>query len=211
MSDHLPARLSSGFTRIKSTRVRALLSIGMVFGLGAVGTLAYWTDSATLAGGTFTAGKLDIKLGTPAVDNNPPQFTTDFAMTNLQPGGPAKAAVVTVRNTGSVDFVYSVSGLATNTGAGVLASVLNFKVVPGGALNVGATDCTGTSTFNNTMATTQTVVPFSPPVTPTAPRINAAATDTFCVVASLPSSVTTGQTDSATAAFTFTAKQVGAP
>ena len=41
---------------LRSRRTRALLSIGVVLGLGSVTTLAYWTDSATLTGGTLRVG-----------------------------------------------------------------------------------------------------------------------------------------------------------
>lgn len=200
MSNHLPSRMASGLKRIKSTRVRALLSLGMVFGLGAVGTLAYWTDSAALAGGTFTAGDLDIKLGSPGVDNSPGQFTTDFAMTNMQPGD-SKAAIVTVRNSGSIGFTYTATGV---TSGGALASLLSFKVVPGGALS-GTTDCTGAPSFTGTMASTQNVI------TANRPLAGNGGNESFCVVATLPNGTTTGQNSSASATFTFNAKQVGAP
>ncbi|GAA3531520.1 hypothetical protein GCM10022234_30840 [Aeromicrobium panaciterrae] len=202
MSKRRSSRTASGLKRIKSTRVRALLSIGMVFGLGAVGTLAYWTDSATLAGGTFSAGTLDIKLGSPApgVDNNPTQFATDFAMTNMQPGD-SRAALVAVRNSSSLGFTYTATGV---TSGGTLASLLTFKVVPGGSLS-GSTDCTGTATFTGTMATTQNVISADRPLA------GGGGTESFCVVATLPTGTTTGQNTSATATFTFNAKQVGAP
>ncbi len=202
MSNHLPPRMASGLKRIKSTRVRALLSLGMVLGLGAVGTLAYWTDSATLDGGSFVSGNLDIKLGSPApgVDNNPSQFTTDFAMTNMQPGD-SKAAIVTVRNSGSIGFTYTATGV---TSGGALASLLSFKVVPGGALS-GTTDCTGTPSFTGTMASAQNVI------TANRPLAGSGGNESFCVVATLPTGTTTGQNTSATASFTFNAKQVGAP
>jgi predicted ribosomally synthesized peptide with SipW-like signal peptide len=197
--------MTSGLKRLKSTRVRALLSLGMVLGLGSVGTLAYWTDQATLTSGTFTAGNLDIKLGSPApgVDNNPSSFSTDFAMSNMQPGD-SKAAAVAVRNSGSIGFTYTATGV-TSTAAGI-GSLLTFKVVPGGTVNGGATDCTGgTTTFGPaTMSSSQNVIATNRPLA-------AGATETFCVVATLPSGTTSGQGTSASATFTFNAKQVGAP
>ena len=47
---------------LRSRRTRALLSMGVVLGLGSVTTLAYWTDSATLTGGSFASGTIDLKL-----------------------------------------------------------------------------------------------------------------------------------------------------
>lgn len=198
MSDHLPARKHLTFERLRSTRVRALLSLGIVLGFGAVGTLAYWTDSATLAGGTFTSGTLDIKLG--GADNNPAAFSTSFAMTNMQPGS-SKAATVLVQNSGSLDFTYTATGIASG---GTLASLLEFKVVPAGVINGGATDCAGTSSYNATMAASSNVITANRP-------LPAATSEAFCVVATLPTGTTTGQNTSAAATFTFNAKQVGAP
>ena len=43
----------------RSDRVRAVLSLGIVLGFGAVGTLAYWTDDATASGATFESGTLN--------------------------------------------------------------------------------------------------------------------------------------------------------
>lgn len=203
MSNHLPPRLTSGLKRIKSTRVRALLSIGMVFGLGAVGTLAYWTDSATLTGGTFTAGTLDIKLGNPSVDNNPPAFATSLALANMQPGN-SKAAVVNVQNAGSIDFTYTATGLA----GGALAPFLSFNVRVGGSVSGtgNSQTCTGgTSTFTGTLtAAAQPVIAANQP-------LNAGANGDVCVSATLPATETGGQGLSTTSTFSFAAKQVGAP
>ncbi|MEO6606133.1 MAG: TasA family protein [Aeromicrobium sp.] len=203
MSKRRSSRISSGLKRIKSTRVRALLSLGMVFGLGAVGTLAYWTDSATLTGGTFTAGTLDIKLksgATAAVDNNPAGFATDFTVGNMQPGD-SKSAVVSVLNSGSLGFLYSATGTVTGTGLGPF---LRFTVYPGGA--VSGNSCTGTSVFGPAALTTNTPIFANR-------AIAAAGNETFCVVATFPTGggPTDGQGLNATATFNFAAKQVGAP
>jgi predicted ribosomally synthesized peptide with SipW-like signal peptide len=191
---------------LKSTRVRAALSLGVVLGLGATTTLAYWTDTATVTGGTFQAGTLDIKLGSPApgMDNNPPQFTADFAAGNMQPGE-SKAAEVVVRNSGSVDFTYTASA----TGTGALAPLLRFKVVAGGSVNVGSTDCTGGTT---TFGPSGTIASGTSVIGPTGRTLTSpAGNEKFCVVATLPSGETGGQGSSATVSFTFSAKQVGAP
>ena len=44
-------------------RVRALLSLGLLLGITQVGTLASWTDSATVQGGGFSSGTLDLTVG----------------------------------------------------------------------------------------------------------------------------------------------------
>lgn len=197
MAKHSTSRLRLAARGLRSTPVRAVLSLGVVFGLGAVGTLAYWTDSAALAGGNFTAGTLDIKLS--GADNNPAAFTTNFTMLNMQPGD-SKAASVSVQNAGSLAFTYT----ATGTAPGALNTTLVFRVVPGGTVSGGT--CTGgTETFNNQLTAGNTGV-----ITANRP-LAAGANESFCVSASIPSTATTGQGLSTTASFTFNAKQVGAP
>lgn len=196
MAKHSTPRLRRIAGGLRSTRTRAVLSLGVVLGFGAVGTLAYWTDSASLAGGTFTAGNLDIKLS--GVDNDPAAFTTDFAMTNMQPGD-TKAAVVDVQNAGSLGFTYT----ATGNAPGALAPSLVFTVVPGGTIVGG--ECAGTSTYSGPLTGAATGV-----ITSNRP-LASGASETFCVQATLPTGTTTGQGLDTTASFTFNAKQVGAP
>jgi len=200
MSNQLPSRMRSVLKSLRTTRVRAVLSLGIVLGFGAVGTLAYWTDSATLAGGTFTSGTLDIQLS--GADNNPAAFTTNFALTDMAPGN-SKAGSVIVENVGSLDFNYTATGIAQ----GALGSLLEFRVVPGGTVagSGSSMSCTGgTQTYNATMNTSSDVIPVNRPVA-------ANSTETFCVSATLPTGTTTGQGQSTSAHFTFDAKQVGAP
>lgn len=49
--------------RVTSVRVRAVLSLGIVLGLGSVSTLAYWTDTGTMTTGSIQAGTLDLQPG----------------------------------------------------------------------------------------------------------------------------------------------------
>lgn len=206
MSNHLPPRLTSGLKRIKSTRVRALLSIGMVFGLGAVGTLAYWTDTATLASGTFQSGTLDLKLnGSDGPVGTPATFTGGFSTTGMQPGD-QKSAAVLVQNpnvAGNIDFKYIASGLASGT----LGSLMTFTVVANST--VSGTGCT----TGGTTATTYNDAPLTSltPVVTTARTVLAGQSESVCVIAKLPSGTTTGQNTTGSVTFTFTAKQLLAP
>lgn len=122
-----------------SQRIRALLAMGAVLGLGAVGTMALWSDSSTATSGNFTTGTVDIKLGNPAVDNDPAQFTTDLAMSNMAPGS-QKDAVLRVDNAGSLPITYTVD--TVGNGDATLAAALQVSVYAqssGGA-------CTGSAT-----------------------------------------------------------------
>jgi alternate signal-mediated exported protein len=61
----LPSRLAAheGTTMKKSTKGAIATSAAAVLLLGGAGTLAYWSDSGTVPGGTIQSGQL--KLGTP--------------------------------------------------------------------------------------------------------------------------------------------------
>ncbi|NKU63947.1 hypothetical protein GS891_12655 [Rhodococcus hoagii] len=39
------------------SRTRAVASLGIVLGLGAIGTLAAWSDTATATSGVFSTGR----------------------------------------------------------------------------------------------------------------------------------------------------------
>lgn len=68
----LGARMRSRLGETGWIRTRAVLSLGMVLGLGAVGTMAAWSDSATATTGMFSTSSVQLK-----VDNQRPahQFT----------------------------------------------------------------------------------------------------------------------------------------
>lgn len=181
-----------------SGRIRAILSLGIVLGLGAVSTMAAWSDSATVKGGTFTTGTLDMKVGTPPVDNNPPQFTTDFAMSNMRPGS-STDAVLTVKNAGTVPFEFTGTASATNAGAGAdqLGSVLTLKAY---GTSSGGT-CTGEPISSGTTAADFAL-----------PSQNLTADETgdtqsLCFRASLPANAATSlQGKSSVITLTLTAK-----
>ncbi|MDD5152496.1 MAG: TasA family protein [Candidatus Pacebacteria bacterium] len=81
---------------------RILLSLSVIaaVAIGAVGaTRAYFSDTETSTGNTFTAGTLDITLGTAT-------YTTD--VTNMKPGD-VKTLTLNVNNVGSLPLNYTVS------------------------------------------------------------------------------------------------------
>lgn len=184
-----------------SVRVRAALALGILLGVGAVNTSAYWTDRAELRGGILTAGTLDIKLGVPAVDNNPPQFRADLAMDDMVPGS-RKDAVVRVSNAGTVPLVFSVSGTATNNGPGAdqMGSSLRLAVYPSSS---GGT-CTGTPLATDVVPTGRVLAD--------QPELGDGDIRDLCVRATLPDDADAAvQGQSTQVTLTFHAKQVGAP
>ena len=185
----LPRRTSG------SGRFRALFSLGIVLGVGAVSTMAAWSDSATVQGGTFTTGTLDLKIGTPPVDNNPTQFTTDFAMSNMRPGSTTDA-VLKVTNSGSIPFGFTATASSTNSGAGAdqLGSALTLKAYN----NNSSGSCTG-----EPISTGNTAADFALPPQ----QLAAAATQNLCFRATLPTNAAAAlQGKSSVITLTLTAK-----
>lgn len=186
-----------------SVRLRALLAAGMVLGLGAVGTLAAWTDEST-ATATFTAGTLDLKLKTlPDGTLADSVAMTSLDMTTIYPGV-SRAAIVQVSNSGSVPLSYTLTGSAV-AGAGGMGGNL------GTVLQVGvSSDATAENTATTGQCTggTATAGPVSlAGQLITVPRILApAAIENICLVVSLPPTAdNTLQGTSTTATFTFNA------
>lgn len=184
---------------LSSVRVRAFLALGIVLGFGSVSTMAYWTDSATVTGGTFTSGTLDIKVGSPPVDNNPAGFTTNFSMANMVPGS-TKDAVLMVNNAGTVPFTFNIQGVATNNGGGAdqMGSVLRlavYRTSAGGA-------CTGTPIDSGLVPTGQ-ILPEQ--------QLLAPGNRELCFRATLPSSADAAlQGKSSVITLTLNANQIGA-
>lgn len=186
----------------RSIRLRALLSAGMVLGLGAVGTLAAWTDQST-ATATFSAGTLDLKLrempnGTLA-DSLP--AITSLEMTDMYPGV-SKAAVVQISNTGSVPLSYTVTGsaLAGATG-GTLGTALKVGVSSGGTVagTPPTESCTGGTPMGGPVTLTSLSVAGLATLAPN-------TTENICLVVSMPLDADTShQGKSTTATFTFNA------
>lgn len=118
--------------------VRALLSLGMVVGLGATGTYAYWTDQVQITGTTITAGTIDLKV------ENQDTVTGYSAMniTNMVPGN-SVAGVLTVKNAGTAPLKYYVDALASPDLKG-LGAALAVRVTDGAVTgSLPSRTCTG--------------------------------------------------------------------
>jgi predicted ribosomally synthesized peptide with SipW-like signal peptide len=127
----LGARMRSRLGETGWIRTRAVLSLGMVLGLGAVGTMAAWSDSATATTGMFSTSSVQLK-----VDNQRPahQFT-ELKRNSMLPGQ-SEAGALTVQNTGTANFQWAVS--ATATGSSALIGKLKVSLHQTGA-NDGST------------------------------------------------------------------------
>jgi predicted ribosomally synthesized peptide with SipW-like signal peptide len=124
-----------------STRLRAVLGLGVALGIGTTGTFAFWTDDVVISGTTFSAGTLDLK-----VNNSDDPATTTLSMSNMAPGA-SSAEVLTIKNNGNVPFKYTMTGNLSGTDAALYSSsaALNLTIRLGGAKSgtANASTCTG--------------------------------------------------------------------
>lgn len=187
------SRLAS---RADSKTVRILLSGGTVVGVGVMGTLAVWSDSAAVSGTTFSTGTIDLQV------NNLDTVTgyTTMNISTLVPGN-STAGVLTVKNNGTAPFKYYVDATASNADTKGLGAALVVKVT-GDATTTGsspAVTCAGTALANTGTAFAANLI------SSTAPRLLAAgATETLCFQATLPSAASQSLSGATTnVGFTF--------
>lgn len=95
----------------------SMFMIALMAALVGGATFALFTDTATNAGNTFTAGTLDISL-------DKPDGTKYFDISNIAPGD-SGSATVTVKNEGSLELRYDISTTLT----GALAAAPNGLIV----------------------------------------------------------------------------------
>lgn len=91
----------------RSIPVRALLSLGLIVGFGAMGTMAFWTDQAVVTGGSITSGAMDMQFDTTGgVGLGTSYPKSSISWTGLTPGE-QKAFNLVVKNVGSPTFTYT--------------------------------------------------------------------------------------------------------
>lgn len=83
----------------------ALLGVLLVAALAGAGTFAYFSDTETSTGNTFTAGTLDLAVG----GENPNQ-SPDFQIGNVKPGD-SGTITYDLQNVGSLDGYLDLSGI----------------------------------------------------------------------------------------------------
>jgi predicted ribosomally synthesized peptide with SipW-like signal peptide len=205
MSRHLRREPRPGLVRrLRSSRLRALLGLGVLLGVGATGTFAFWTDDVTITGTSFTAGTIGLQ-----VNNVNSYATTTLSMSAMVPGN-TSAEVLTVKNNGTAALKYTMAGGLTGTDAAAYntAAALKLTIVSGGTkLGTGNTStCTGGTVIVNAVALTSTTTTTIFGNRPTIP-VAAAGTESLCfqvgLDAAAPSSLQ-AKTASATFAFTGT-------
>ncbi|MGJ0119638.1 SipW-dependent-type signal peptide-containing protein [Williamsia sp. MIQD14] len=177
-----------GFAFI-SRRFRAVLSVGMVLGLGVVGTLALWSNSVTTTSGTFTTATISI------LADNTKSANIAFEPNGLLPGKSA-AKVITVSNSGSTALRYS----AAVASADALGKGMTLTVIPGATASNGV--CSAGTALTSGSAITATPTTF---VTGRGPLAAANGAETLCVQVNLPiTALATLAGTSGTITLTFT-------
>lgn len=210
-----PTRLSRLVAFAKSTRTRAVLSLGIVLGLTSVSTLAFWTDSATMASGAIQTARLDLKLD--GQDNLP--ASGKLAISAMVPGESVAATVAVQRAANTIAFTYTAS--AAVAAGNELTEALRFKVFAGTAVaqavsgtGIRTQACTGTQIFGGTdgaKLTTAATTLFSGRAALATPLAlqGTDLTDNLCVQAILPGATDNGaQAKTASVNFTFNATQL---
>lgn len=180
----------------RGIQVKALLSMGILVGFGAVSTLAAWTGSAT-ATSTMSAATVSLGVGNTASDS--PTYTIPLSPTGWYPGM-SQAAIVVVKNSGSITVPYSISGSITEADGGKLGNALNVIVTSGKVTGTAPNaTCNGDQLLNK--GATQ---PF--PTASTRDPLAPNASETLCVQYSLPATAAnTLQGNSTSVKLTFTA------
>ncbi|RVW05883.1 hypothetical protein EGT50_03435 [Rhodococcus xishaensis] len=92
---------------------RAVASLGIVFGLGAIVTLAAWSDTATATSGVFSTGSIDLQID--GQQGNPDAYAfTAWSKAGLLPGE-RSSAKLPVQNTGTTPLSYTISATASSS------------------------------------------------------------------------------------------------
>lgn len=164
----------------------------MLLGIAQVGTMAAWTDSATVETGSFETGTLDLTIGENAADQLAGQGGTwqhaGLSLSGMAPGE-SVARMLTVGNGGSIALDYNAAfaaGQALAGPDGILVTVVQDAT---GVTNSGtqsAGDRQGTCTGGTATSITDSAVGTSPTMLHATPVALAPdATKKYCVTVHL--------------------------
>ncbi|GAA3542121.1 SipW-dependent-type signal peptide-containing protein [Nocardioides daeguensis] len=175
-------------------RTRALLSLGILLAFGAVGTSAYWTDTATVTGSTITSGSMDLQVAQTtagpwgAVGTDTAYSASHITISDLTPSE-AYAFPLAVRNVGAADFTYGATATQGASPAwGFVDTPITVQVFAGSPVTTDTTypiqqTCSGTQ-----LAAAATVTTGDTTVIPNTRRLDKGVTDAqLCVLVSMVS------------------------
>ena len=186
----------------------------LMLAVGVGGTMAFWSDEATVETGSLDAGRLDVTLNGELAGEGGVLVDTQFQIADLVPGE-SFARTITVGNGGTVPLDYTMTGSTSGT----LGAALRWTVVPGGsANNVGAVaggnragSCTGgTTTYPSAAISGSASSPTG--IIGTHRPLAVDASEQVCVIVALDANAASAlQGATATARFVITGIQRGAP
>ena len=212
-----PRRRLGWLGALRERRVRALLCVGCVLGVGAVSTLASWSDTATIPTGSFASGTLDLKIDGNLAGPGGTYTKSALTMANMVPGESMSTTLVVQSATGTLPLDY----YATATSTGDLSSALLWTVVPGATANVpsgteaggnrAGTCSTGAASYQGALGVSAAAV-IGSDTAALRRDIVAGGSENVCLRVQLdPAAVNGLQGKFATATFTLNASQMGAP
>lgn len=213
-----------GWRAITSVRGRLLLSTGLILGFGAVGTLALWSDTASISSGPITSGTLDLQIGgrhpqageiqwdRPGQDSTLRHAVVE--LDNVSPGE-SVAMELHVRNAGSTPLTFT--GVGRSATDDMSPHLTASTILGGAATNSGtreAVNRSGTCSSGTTWWDRHVLSTSETPVTPggAAVRLDPGERIQVCMLAAFSASAPgsfQGRTTTITVA--LRAKQVGAP
>ena len=183
----------------RSTRIKAVLCLGVVVCLGTTGTWASWSDKGTITGAAIQTGTLDLTAGpTTGAENLVGAGSTNgsdaasnwdystLGITDMTPGESISKMVV-VRNSGTAAF--TVNGTVTTTTNDLTSGTAGLQVqvfdqATGATSSTNATTgfrtaaCTGgTQVYSQYVSTTST----GTAIFATAPTLTKTQTRSLCV------------------------------
>lgn len=172
---------------MRTYKVRAILSLGLLLSLAWVGTFALFSDTAT-SDASFATGTVDI-TASPA--------TALFTVSGMKPGN-VNYAPLTVSNAGTLAFTWTMTTTATNADGKGLASALV------GEVKVGVTSCDAAGwASGTTIAGSSSLATLA---TSAGRALATATSEVTCFRVELPSTAGNGlQGAATTATFYFTA------
>lgn len=203
-------------------RTRALLATGLVFGLGATGTYAYWTDQGTITATTFSSGKLDLTAGTSTglenlVGTGPNNWDyTAFSIDDMIPGE-SVSKIIVIGNNGNAPLRFNAKVASSNGDLSNNPNGLQIVVHDNATANAQtgtkaagnrAGTCSGSSVFSTYVSTTQSGNIFPADI----PLPANGNTRSLCVRAVLATSAPNSMMSKSTnVVFTLSATQLSAP
>lgn len=209
--------------------VRAVLSLGIALGLGAVGTMAFWSSTDSVDSGSVTAAQLDVTVNgnlAGAASRDGQVTEVSWAMNQILPGE-RRAVSFTVANNGvgNIPFDLRLNGYTNGT----LGDRLRFTLYDGGtAVNSGGSltaptqnqyrtgVCQGGTQVGPSFVAVGGSAATSTVLDSTKLQLNVGQSHTYCAVIALDSGPSTFNNTSlwdtkATAVFVVRATQLGAP